>query len=255
MKTFFNSTLLIFLLFFAAKDLLAQKKDSTLSINGMISVTNNGFSFIPAFTLNKPASIAIVSVSKGKWSVETQVRTSLEGRPWSMAFISRYKLVNSAKAQVTAGLYYPGVSFFESLVNKNGVSETVLQSQYSIAPELNLSFPVNKNFVYGATYMFNRGLGRNPFPLNGHFVGVWSSLSNLKISKTVRFAISPQVFYLTADQYSGYYTAANLTLSKEKFPITISSMMFKSLRSDLGGKNADWNVSLNYVFGSKFIKK
>lgn len=252
MKLLFKTSLII-LLFFSTKNIFAQKKDSTLSIKGELSVTNNGFSFIPAFTLDKPAGISVVTVSKNKLSFQSQIRYSLEGRPWAIAFISRYKIISTPKAEVTAGVYFPGISFFESKVIQNGAEKNLLQSQQSVSPELNASFPISKHLMLGTTYLYNRSMGGVP-PLNGHYGGVWASLFDLKISKTLRFAIDSQLFYLNLDGADGTYTSWNFTLSKKNFPISLSSMMFKTIKSNIGGKDANWNLSLNYRFGGVYRK-
>ncbi len=251
MKVLFKAIIVILSFLLTENHVFAQKKDSTLTINGELSITNNGFSFIPAFTLDKPAGISIITVSKNKLSFQSQIRYSLEGRPWAIAFVSRYKVINTPKASVTAGVYFPGIAFFESKVVQNGIEKILLQSQQSVAPELNASFPVSKHFMLGATYLYNRSMGGVP-PLNGHYGGIWASLFDLKISKTLRLAIDSQLFYLNLDGADGTYTSFNFTLSKTNFPITLSSMMFKTIKSNIGGKDANWNLSLNYRFGSKY---
>lgn len=242
---------------FQSQNSFAQKTDSTknqLSINGSLSVTNNGFSFIPAFTLDKPAGVALITIAKNRWSFQSQTRYALNGRPWSIAMVTRYKIIDKPKATVTIGAYFPALSFFESKVIENGIEKELLQSQQSVSPEINASFPIAKHLMVGATYLYNRGMGGVP-PVNGHFGGLWAALFNLKISKTVRFGIDTQLFYLNLDGLQGTYSAWNFTISKKDFPITLSSMMFKTIKSNIGGKDSNWNLSLNYKFGTSFIKK
>lgn len=49
--------------------------------NGAITATNNGISFIPTFSLGKPAVIFDLSVGK-RLSFDPQFRFALEGKPW-----------------------------------------------------------------------------------------------------------------------------------------------------------------------------
>lgn len=64
-----------------------QEADETKPVyhfNGNVSVTNNGFSLIPSFSLGKPATIATLSVGGERFSLDPQFRFDLEGlKPWS----------------------------------------------------------------------------------------------------------------------------------------------------------------------------
>ncbi|MCU0339256.1 MAG: hypothetical protein MUE30_05180, partial [Spirosomaceae bacterium] len=76
----------------------SQTTDSTAQIinfKSTTSITNNGFSFIPAFSLGRPAAIFNLNINGGKrFSFEPEFRFALEdGRPWSFIFIWRYKLI------------------------------------------------------------------------------------------------------------------------------------------------------------------
>lgn len=257
MKKLAESLLMILIIGLSSAKGIAQSQDSTkntVRINGTISVTNNGFSFIPAFTLDKPAGVAIVTISKNRWSFQNQTRYALNGQPWAIAFVSRYKVIDKPQATVTVGMYFPGISFFKTKVIESGTEKQVLQSQQAISPEFNASFPVSKRLMLGVTYLYNRSIGGVP-PLNGHYGGIWAALFDLKVAGTVRLGIDTQLFYLNLDGLEGAYTSWNFIISKKGFPITLSSMMFKTIKSNIGGKDANWNLSLNYVFGENYIKK
>lgn len=59
----------------------AQKRDSTFFFKSDLSITNNGFSIIPAFTLGKPAALLDMKMGNNRLSFEPQFRFALEGRP------------------------------------------------------------------------------------------------------------------------------------------------------------------------------
>jgi hypothetical protein len=66
----------------------SQKADSSNNVshlNGAVTVTNNGISLIPTFTLGKPAVIFDLSIGK-RVSFDPQLRFALEGKPWSFVF-------------------------------------------------------------------------------------------------------------------------------------------------------------------------
>ncbi len=89
----------------------AQKGDSTLFFRSSLSVTHNGFSFIPSFSLGKPAAILDVAVGNKRLSFEPQFRFALEGKPWSFIFIYRYKFIDRDKFQFTFGGHIPAIVF------------------------------------------------------------------------------------------------------------------------------------------------
>jgi hypothetical protein len=77
----------------------------------------------------------------------------------------------------------------------------------------------------------------------------------LKITKSIRFAIDTQLFYLNLDGSDGTYSSWNFTLSRKGLPFTLSSQMYKVISSNIDGKNTNWNLSLNYRFENKYLKK
>ena len=57
-----------------------DNKSVPSSFGGAVTVTNNGISFIPTFSLGKPAVIFDMAVGR-KLTFEPQFRFSLEGKP------------------------------------------------------------------------------------------------------------------------------------------------------------------------------
>ena len=87
LSTTFKKTL--FILITTVLSVNAQDKDSskTLFFAGNINLTNNGFSFIPLFSLGKPATTVNLSVGGKRLSFDSQLRFDLDGmRPWSFLF-------------------------------------------------------------------------------------------------------------------------------------------------------------------------
>jgi hypothetical protein len=86
-KNFIILLIAIFLLL--AQYSFAQKIDSTKrqhSFTGAVSITNNGISLVPTFSLGKPAAMVTLVVGKGKLRFERDMRFSLEGKAWSFLF-------------------------------------------------------------------------------------------------------------------------------------------------------------------------
>jgi hypothetical protein len=84
------TVLFVTLLLMLTQYAFSQKTDSTKRISyfsGSASVTNNGISIVPSFSLGKPAAIFNLSLTKKRFSVEQDLRFSLAGKPWSCGLL------------------------------------------------------------------------------------------------------------------------------------------------------------------------
>ena len=233
---------------------ISQSTDSTksksldkIAVNGTISVTNNGFSFIPAFTLDAPATLAFVTLSKKKLSFSLQARFAIDGRPWSTAYITKYKLLSDEKNDLSISLQFPATAFVKKTIMDNGVESTIIEAQQGFSPEIDYSRVLSSKVMLGVSYLRYEAIG-NIFPKHGNYTSIWANVENLKVSKKSSLSLNQQLFYLTIDGFDGWYTAGNLSLTREKCPFSLSSMFFKTIQSNIGGKDFNWNVSLNYHF-------
>src|SRR5262245_46043358 len=85
-------------------DSLQKANSKKTFLSGAVSVTNNGISLIPTFSLDKPAAIFDMSVRRNKFSFDPEFAFSLhDGKPWYFLFWFRYKIVNTEKFRFTAG--------------------------------------------------------------------------------------------------------------------------------------------------------
>src|SRR5215471_5852043 len=82
-----------------------ESEAKTEHFSGALSVTSNGISVIPTFTLGKPAAIVNMSISKGKFSFEPDLRFSLDGKPWNFLFWFRYKLLTAERFHINIGAH------------------------------------------------------------------------------------------------------------------------------------------------------
>ena len=100
-----------------------------------MSVTNNGISLIPTFSLGKPAVIFDMSVGGRKLSFEPQFRFSMEGKPWSFLFWWRYKLINTNRLRMSIGAH-PALNFRTLSVTINGEVDEIMETRRFLAGEL-----------------------------------------------------------------------------------------------------------------------
>lgn len=245
-------TFFIFLL--VSSDLLSQQKDSTFFFHADMSVTNNGFSIVPAFTLGEPAAFLDMRMGNKRLSFEPQFRYALEGRPWSFIFIYRYKAIIKPKFQLTVGGHLPGLNFITKPVTINGIEDSLSVLRRFLALEIIPTYKIRDNISVGFYYLRGHAFQKSG-PQNTNFLALQGNFTKIKLVGKTYFSFNPQVFYLKVDADDGFYVNATTTFGVKGFPLTISSIINKAIQSDIQSKDFDWNVSLVYTFDRNFIVK
>jgi hypothetical protein len=248
-KSILKKAILLFFFLITVQTAFSQKKDSLQSkriVNGAITVTNNGISVIPTFILGKPAMIFDLAVRKNRFSFEPQFRFAIEDtKPWSFIFWLRYKLIQSKKFTMGAGVH-PSTVFGNTSASVNGVIKELTTVRRFWAGELTPTYFVSKNINFGVYYLYSRGLA--DATKNTNFVALGGNFSNIKIASDFFVKLSPQIYYLRMDANKGYYITSALTLTKQKFPLAIQSIVNKKMQSTIPSKDFVWNVSLIYSY-------
>lgn len=246
---------LLILLFFVTCSWVAVSQNNLSEkyyhFNGSVTVTNNGISLIPSFSLDKSAVIFDLLMGGEKLSFDPQFRFSLEGKPWSFIFWWRYKLANNDKFMMHIGAH-PALMFHSATFEDNGVTEKGLEARRFVAAEISPTIFLTKNISLKPYYLVGHGFDRGL--KNAHYVTMRASISNLGITDQLQFSLTPEVYYLKMDSNDGYYFASSFSLTHNKSPISLCAMINKKLESEINGKDFIWNVSLVYSFGSKYLK-
>lgn len=235
----------------------AQKADTIRVANnfsGAVTVTTKGISTVPNLTLGKPAAIFDLSMGKRNLTFEPQLRFALEGRPWSFLFWWRYKLVKTEKFRVSIGAH-PALSFKTTSLVTGGVTEKTTKVYRYLAGELSPTYLLSENTSIGMYYLYSRGIEKI-LTRNTNLIALRSNFSNIKISNQFFFGINSQIYYLKMDEHDGFYLNSTLTLAKSDFPVSLSAMFNKRIKSDIPADNDFiWNVSLRYAFNKEYIEK
>jgi hypothetical protein len=235
----------------------SQKSDSTIVASyfgGGVTVTNNGISLIPTFSIDKPAVLFDLTAGRGKLSFEPQFRFSLEGKPWTFFFWWRYKLVNTSKFFVRVGVHESLSYSTLSVVTKGESKETIITQRY-LAGEFTPNYFLTKNISIGLYYLYSYGID-NEFVRNTHFGMLDINFSNMKISDKFFLSYMPQIYYLRINKSDGYNITSTLTLARKKFPVSFSVFGNKTIKSNVPGhKDFVWNASLIYSFNNQYFKK
>jgi len=235
----------------------SQQENSTKPIKdfgGAVTVTNNGISLLPTFSLGKPAIIFDMVAGNKKLSFEPQFRFSLEGKPWSFVFWWRYKLLKTDRFSFNVGAH-SGIVFSTMYIQTNGISSDVTISQRYLAGELSPNYWLTKNISIGMYYLHTNGLEEGA-TRSTNFVTFNTNFSNIKLSEQFYIKFKPQFYYLKMDERDGYYVTATLTFAKKSFPLFLQSILNQAIETNIPTKNDFvWNVSLIYSFNNEYVKK
>ncbi len=242
--------LLPFLLFIVNSN--AQEKDSTFFFRTDLTVTNNGFSIIPAFTLGDPAGFLDMKMGNRRLSFEPQFRFSLEGRPWSLIFIYRYKAVIKPRFQLTFGTHAPGMNFITRSVTIDGIDENLSVARRFLAGEIMPTYTLSDKASIGIYFLRGRAFQKHG-PQNSTFFSLQGNFTKLTIAGKSYISLYPQIFYLKVDDNTGYYVNATAVLGIRDFPLTISGIVNKAIESSIPAQDFDWSLNLVYTLDKKFV--
>ena len=210
------------------------------------SITNNGLSLIPTFSLGDPAILFDVKLIKGKYSFEPDIRYSLDGKPWIMLFWFRHKTIEKKNFTLRTGIH-PAVNFRTIQVKRDIFFENIIEARRFIAAEIAPNFRIRSNISLGAYYLYSRGLDNSQ--KNNHFIVANSLFSNINLFDNYQASVSPQVYYLKQDKLDGLYTVGFFTINKKLSPISLSFTFNKAIETKiLPEDDFTWNVSINYKF-------
>lgn len=251
-------TLLINFAFSQEKDSVslspeAPKPDTYIS--GALSVTNNGISTVPYLSLGKPAFITDLSLSRGRFSFDPQLKFNIpDARPWSFLFWFRYRLVESEKFRFTLGAH-PAYSFKTRTAIINGVEQEAITIWRFLATEIAPRYQITPKVSIGPYYLYSYNMETNVVK-HTHFVSLQSSISDIRLSNKFYMSLHPQVYFLKVGSRKGFYAYAGVSLNKKDFPFSLSALANKEIKSDIpGSEDFLWNVTLMYSFGKRLVGK
>ena len=236
----------------------AQQTDSTtqmVNFRATASITNNGFSFIPAFSLGKPAAIFNLNINGGnRFSFEPEFRFALQdGRPWSFIFIWRYKIIDQKRFQLTAGTHFPAVPFRVLAYETSPQVKNTLAVSRVIPVEITPNLVVGKRLSMSFFCLYAKGISDDA--VNHTSLVSFRVISIVPLGKNLTMRINPQLFHLKLDSKSGVYFASNVTLSSSKTSFFVGSTLNAPLKTDSSGRAFDWNLSLGYLLDKKLMVK
>ncbi|SFV31713.1 hypothetical protein [Thermoflavifilum thermophilum] len=227
----------------------SQTNDSTKKLyhfSGSATVTNNGISLVPNFSLNRPAAIFLLSYGGKRFSIDPDIRFSLDAKPWIMLFWARYQMIPEGKFQLRAGAHL-GLNFQISNLPVNGTPTELNVVRRYLGTELVPLYRISPRMRVGAYYLYARGLDPGTVG-NTQFVSLQTNLNLMSLTKRFYLNVTPQLYYLNQDGLSGEYLNVNIQMGMHRFPLSLSSTLNQKWHSQIAGKGLIWNFSIVYTF-------
>ena len=148
-----------------------------------------------------------------------------------------------------------GLNHRSTSITSNGATTENLVVRRYLAAELAPGYLVSKTINVGVYYLYSHGLDPGTVR-NTHFITLNSNFSRIPIASQLYLRAIPQLYFLKQDGNDGYYFNGTVTLAAQHFPLAISSIINKELKSQIpGSKNFIWNISLNYSFNRNYVPK
>lgn len=253
-----NRVIIILFLFVFTTVLSAQKADSTVAklnnFTGVVTIQSKGISTIPNLTLGKPAAVFDLKLGR-KLTFEPQFRFSLDGKPWAMVFWWRYYASAGNKFKVT---FHTNYSFsYKQIISytATGNSQEIIRTTRYLVGAVSPNYQFNKYIGIGAYLFYNYGIEKF-ITRNTYMASFRPTLSNIPVTKNITARFGPEVYYLKMDNLDGVYLNSTLVLSKKNFPVSVSALINKPLKSNIQSEyDFLWNAGLIYTFNKTYTEK
>ncbi len=230
---------------------LADSIRHLTTFSGSIGLTNNGFSIIPTFSLNSPATIMNFYWRKGRFSFDPDIRLVPDLSKGGLLFWFRYRLIEQKKFSLRVGVH-PAFTLVHRTVSNNGTDSRITEMLRFVAGEVVPAYQITPKWTISAVYLQGHGLQRNG-PQRTHVLFLNNSFANINVGGNFQLTLVPSVFWLNVDGATGSYFTGTAILAKKNLPFTLQSTINQTFRANIPGNQPFmWNVLLAYNFSKTY---
>ncbi len=239
---------LLFSLFLLPLSLLASASESSDSLRSKletiatVSINSNGIASIPAFSLDKPALIASVSLTKNRFSYDPTLAYGLDLRPWFIDNWLHYKIVRKPLFELTAGF---NISTFGSRYQLDG-EDPVWMTQRYFALSMTGVYKLTPKSTITLAYWSDNGQDKG---ISGHFLNLVGQRSEINIGKKVLLSAALQVFYINYEgENDGLFVTPTISSTMRDCPFSLFIMATQAISSNISpSPGFRWNLGLSYT--------
>lgn len=238
-----SCSLFILISFDALSVVNADSSKTKLKAGATISLNSNGVASIPAFSLGKPAVIATVNLSKGRFSYDPCLAYGLDLRPWYIDNWFHYRIIKKPVFELRTGFNIS--SFF----TRNGTGEDItLKGERYFDTEIAGMYNISENLFLSLIYWTDSGLDKGT--IQGHFLSIAAEKSEIKIGGPVLLAANIQLFYIDYNRNNdGLFLSPRISFSIKKMPFEVFFQAIQAVASNIDPfPGFRWNAGLSYQF-------
>jgi len=240
-KTYFS---LIFLIIYSVS-YSQEKADSSktkLRAEASVSINSNGIATIPAFSLDKPAFMASVTLVKNRFSYEPLLAYGLDLKPWFIDNWLHYMIIRKPQFQLRTG--FNASSFFSEY---KIADDEFLQGQRYFAFELTGFYKLSSTSSMTLAYWNDRGQDKGS--IKGHFISLSGERYNINIGKQVLLSAALQIFYINYDgNNDGFFVSPKISSSVRDVPFSLYFQATQAIDTNISPvPGFRWNVGLSYT--------
>jgi hypothetical protein len=211
--------------------------------NAEISINSNGIASIPAFSLDKPAVIASISLSENRFSYDPALAYGLDFRPWFIDNWFHYKIIKRQTFDLRTGINFS--SFFSGLKLPE---REIHQSERYMAFELASFYKPGKSCVFSLMYW--RDMGMDKGTIKGHFISLSGDKSGIRMSNRLHLSAGLQIFYLNYyGNNDGLFFTPRASIILTDTPFRLFFQATQVIQSNIEpSPGFRWNAGLAYSF-------
>lgn len=241
-----RASFFIILFFIFSVSYSQEKADSSrtkLRASATVSLNSNGIASIPAFSLDKPAIMAAISLAKNRFSYDPVLAYDLDMRPWFIDNWLHYKIINKPSFEFRTGF---NISAFFSEY-KLTEDESIHQSQRYFAIEMAALYKFSPHS--SLTFMYWNDRGQEEGTIKGHYLSLAGDRSDIGIGKYVLLSVNLQLFYINYDgNNDGLFLSPKISSSVRNIPFAVFFQAIQALQSNISPfPGFRWNIGLAYT--------
>jgi hypothetical protein len=238
-------SLCIALLFIFTVSYSLEKADSAktkLKAGTTVSLNSNGIAPIPAFSLNKPAVTAAISLIKNRFSYEPTLSFGLNMKPWIIDNWLQYKIIRRPVFEFKAGIVFS--NFFS---NYEVPEATIIRGERYFTFTFTGKYEFSPGNTVTMAYWNDRG--QDYGSLKGHYLNLIGERSDISIGKHVLLAAALQLFYINyTGNNDGIFIAPRISSSLRDVPFALFFQAIQAIQSNISPfPKFSWNIGLAYT--------
>jgi hypothetical protein len=237
--TFFLLCIFIGNVAFSQENTLSSKRK--LKTTASFSFNSNGMAPVPAFSLEKPAIMASLVLTKNRFSYEPTLAYGLDSRPWFIDNWMHYKLIVKPVFELRTG-FNPSAY----LEQYKPSEEFVWHSQRYFTFELAGMYKLSPVSSMSMLYWNDRGQEKES--IKGHYVAFFWDRSELNIGRKVQMDVNIQLYYINYEgNNDGLFISPKFTASVKNSPFSLFLLANKALQSNITPfPKFKFNVGISY---------